>query len=119
MMKATLKGLATALILTAVTVPALSASVGAGHANHIILATTGVTGTDPVIKAQSYGTEQLVPQSVAWRIAMRHSPPGSKGLAIKLKNRSAGPVYVVKVRTAGQVHRVVVDARNGRVLRRN
>lgn len=119
MMKATIKGLATALILTAVTVPAFSASLGAGHADRIILATTGVAGTDPVISAQASGTTQLVPQSVAWRIAMRHSPPGSKGLAIQLKRRGAGPVYIVKVRTAGQVRRVVVDARNGRVLGRN
>ena len=118
MIKATLKGLATALVLTAVTLPAQSAFVGAGIADHVILANTGVTGIEPVIKVQSYGQEQLVPQSVAWRIAMRHSPPGSKGLAIRLRKGNR-PVYVVKVRTAGQVRRVVVDARNGRVLRRN
>ena len=117
MIMATLKGLATALMLAAVTVPAQSASFGAGHADQIILAKIDATGIDPVIQAQSYAQQQLVPQSVAWRIAMRHSPPGSKGLAIRLRAGNR-PVYVVKVRTAGQVRRVIVDARNGRVLRR-
>lgn len=115
MIKATLIGWATALMLATAAVPAQSTSIGVGIAGDVIMANSTATGSDSVQRVQSYGSGELVPPIVAVRSAKRIAPRGSKVLAVRLRN-GARPVYVVRMRKGGQVRRIRVDARNGRVL---
>lgn len=115
MIKATLIGWATALMLTTAAVPAQSASIGVRVAGDVIMANSAANGAASFEKVQSYGSDQLIPPSAAVRSAKSVAPAGSKVLVVKLRN-GARPVYVVRLRKGGQVRRIRVDARNGRVL---
>ena len=57
--------------------------------------------------------------SQALRIALRASP-GSLGLGVDLLPPRAGrpPVYAVKLKTGSRIHRILVNAVDGRVIRR-
>lgn len=113
MIKATLRGVATIVVLLAVIMPANSAFLGAAKIDHLASANSSVTGLAPVIKVQNNGQGQLVPPSVAGRNAKRCS--GGKLLGIRLRG-GANPVYIVKVKKGGTVRRLRVNARNGNVL---
>ena len=110
MNKATLKGVAIILTFLAVALPVEAATLGSSgiairHIERLDAAPAG-----RVIRVQS-GSGQLVSPSVAARNA-RRTAPGSKVLDVKLKRG----VYVVKIKNRGQVRRVKVDARSGRVV---
>lgn len=54
----------------------------------------------------------VISPSAALRAAMSTSP-GSQGLGVRFINRTKS--YIVRLRTGGRVHRVIVDGRTGRV----
>lgn len=69
---------------------------------------------DPGMPQQGEALQSLIPESVAVRQAMQLLP-GSKPLGVRLLS-GARPVYAVKLRTKGQVQRVLVDALTGDVM---
>lgn len=69
---------------------------------------------DPGLPPQGDARQSLVPESLAVRQAMQMLP-GSKPLGVRLLSGSR-PVYAVKLRTKGQVQRVLVDALTGDVI---
>ena len=58
--------------------------------------------------------QALIPQSAAIAVALRVYP-GSKPIAVQLLP-GARPVYAVKLRTQGQVVRVLVDAQSAQMV---
>ncbi|GEM_PF-5818441 len=76
----------------------------------------GDGGVLPLLRVQyggSQGQGDLVKPSVAARAARK--VVNGKVLDIAVSDRG-GPVYLVKIRSEGQVRLVVVDARTGRVI---
>jgi len=61
------------------------------------------------------GKGRRISPSQALRKALRISP-GSMGLGVELLP-GAPPVYAVKLKTGSRIHRVLVDALSGRVLK--
>ncbi len=117
MIKTTLKGLSILAMLIAIALPVQSASLGASGTESRIIEHNDVAALDRVVTVQSYsqgGSGRLIPPSVALRRALRHTR-GGKVLVVRLR-RGNRPIYVVKVKKRGQVYRVRVDARNGRVI---
>jgi uncharacterized membrane protein YkoI len=69
---------------------------------------------EPLPGGQQQGFQQLIPESMAVGVAMQILPD-SKPLGVRLLSGDR-PVYAVKVRSQGQVQRVLVDALTGEVI---
>ena len=69
---------------------------------------------EPMPGGQEQGFQQLIPESMAVGVAMQMLPE-SKPLGVRLLS-GARPVYAVKLRSQGQVQRVLVDALTGEVI---
>lgn len=69
---------------------------------------------EPPLGGQEQGFQQLIPESMAVGVAMQILPD-SKPLGVRLLSGDP-PVYAVKLRSQGQVQRVLVDALTGQVI---
>lgn len=93
----------------------ISAILALGLMLWITPAQAGQSEPDLAYSADSWQEAQaLLPQSAAVSLTMQYYP-GGKVIGVKLLPGSP-PVYAVKVKTNGQVLRVMIDAQSGRVL---
>lgn len=69
---------------------------------------------EPLPGGQEQGFQQLIPESMAVGVAMQMLPD-AKPLGVRLLSGER-PVYAVKLRSQGQVQRVLVDALTGEVI---
>lgn len=60
------------------------------------------------------GGRQIIPPSVALRVALSYSP-GSQGLGVSLL-QGRRLMYAVKLKTGNRIHRVLVDAQTGQIV---
>ena len=115
MIKATLRGLAIILVTLAVALPASAALLGVSAPETQTTDRLAAPKAERVVLVQSGYGQQLIPPTVALKRAVQYAGGGNV-LQVRLR-RGARPVYVVKVKKKGQIRRVRVDARSGRVLR--
>ena len=69
-----------------------------------------------VTKTAQYKQKKLIAPSAAARIARRVAP-SSKLLNVRLSGGKS-PRYIIRARKRGQVHKIIIDATNGAVMRR-
>ena len=67
-------------------------------------------------KTAQYKQKKLIAPSAAARIARRVAP-SSKLLNVRLSGGKS-PRYIIRARKRGQVHKIIIDATNGAVMRR-
>ena len=69
-----------------------------------------------VTKTAQYKQSKLIAPSAAARIA-RQVAPSSKLLNVRLSGGKS-PRYIIRARKRGKVHKIIIDATNGAVMRR-